>query len=65
MIKLETFFYQIVKEWCTLVHHEICDCGSFAPTRDLFSSLFTKRLDRWRHVGRGIPTRRSSVKMIF
>ena len=23
IIKLETFFYQKVKEWCTLVHHEI------------------------------------------
>jgi len=26
---------------------------------DLLSSLFTKRLARWRHVGGGIPTRRS------
>jgi len=29
------------------------------------SSLFTKRLDRWRHVGGGIPTQRSSVELIF
>jgi len=32
---------------------------------NLFSSLFTKRLDRWRHVGGGIPTRQRSVELIF
>ena len=21
-----------MKEWCTFIHHEIRDCGSFAPT---------------------------------
>jgi len=25
IIKLETFLYQIVKEWCTSVHHEMRD----------------------------------------
>jgi len=41
IIKLETFLYQIVKEWCTLVHYKIRDCGSFAPT--LWAEVF--RLD--------------------
>jgi len=31
------------------------------PPYDLFSSLFTKRLDRRRHMGGGIPIRRSRV----
>jgi len=35
------------------------------PPCDLFSSLFTKRLDRWRHVGGGILTWLSSVELIF
>jgi len=41
IIKLETFFYQTVKEWYTLVHYKICDCGSFAST--LWAEVF--RLD--------------------
>ena len=31
IIKQQTLLYQTVKEWCTLVHYEISDCGSFAP----------------------------------
>jgi len=32
IIKLKTFLYRIVKEWCTSVHRELRDRGSFAPT---------------------------------
>jgi len=35
------------------------------PPCNLFSSIFTKRLDRWRHMGGGILTRWSSVELIF
>jgi len=31
VIKLETFRYQIVKEWCTLVHHKLRQSGSLHP----------------------------------
>jgi len=31
------------------------------PPCDLLSSLFTKRLARWRHLGGGIPTWRSTL----
>jgi len=35
------------------------------PPCNLVSSLFTKLLDRWRHVGGGIPIGWSSIELIF
>jgi len=57
--------------WSTMkymiaVHsHPPCDLLSSPFTSNLFSNLSTKRLNRWCHVGRGVPTRWSSIELIF
>jgi len=47
LVKLETFVYQTVKEWCILrfTMKYVIAAHSHSPY-DLFSSLFTKRFDK-------------------
>jgi len=65
IIKLRTLFYDTVKNgvlWSTMKYVIVAHSQ---PPCDLFSSLYMKQLDSWHHAGGGIPTRRSSVELIF